>query len=185
LYAEVEYKYPVMKGTKLTVSAQYLTQTAVGDELVSDTFGDVDYNMMGAKVKVGNKKWSAYVAYNKSGDTDTGFFNAWGADPAYTSSMFTRNAYRQDVSAYKIGGHYAIMKGLKLIASYANYGQSKTKGLGVFATEDAYEADIILAYKPTKAWTLKVFNAIRNSEYGTFATETDMNHFRAVASYKF
>jgi hypothetical protein len=184
LYAEVEYKYPVMKGTNLTVSAQYLAQTEVGDAHA----GDKDFNMMGAKAKIGNKKWSACIAYNKSNDGDSAFFNAWGADPAYTSSIFSRNAYRQDVSAYKIGAHYTIMKGLKIIASYANYGQSKTKGWGsLYASNDAYEADIALVYKPTKAWTLKVFNAIRVSEYNDDSTigELKQNHIRAVGVYKF
>jgi len=34
-----------MKGTKLSLSAQYLAQSAVGDELA----GDRDYNMYGVK----------------------------------------------------------------------------------------------------------------------------------------
>ena len=81
------------------------------------------------------------------------------------------------------------MKGLKIIASYANYGKSKTLGYAasnLVANNDATEADIILAYKPTKAWMIKVFNAIRTSEYdSSAAAEKKMNHFRAVASYTF
>mgnify|MGYP000424353380 CR=1 FL=1 len=192
IYADIDYKFPVVKGTNLALSAQYLQQSEVGDKLA----GKLNYNLMGAKAKIGNKKWSVYAAYNKSNDNDndgntfikSGFLNAWGADPAYTSSLFSRNAYRQDVSAYKVGGHYTIMKGLKIIASYANYGKSKTLGYAssnLTAQEDATEADIILAYKPTKAWMLKVFNAIRTSEYTTDAAEKKMNHFRAVESYDF
>jgi len=192
IYADIDYKFPVVKGTNLALSAQYLQQSEVGDKLA----GKLNYNLMGAKAKIGNKKWSVYAAYNKSNDNDndgntfikSGFLNAWGADPAYTSSLFSRNAYRQDVSAYKVGGHYTIMKGLKIIASYANYGKSKTLGYAssnLTAQEDATEADIILAYKPTKAWMLKVFNAIRTSEYTTDAAEKKMNHFSAVKSYDF
>jgi len=193
IYADIDYKFPVVKGTKIALSAQYLQQSEVGDKLA----GTLNYNLMGAKAKIGNKKWSVYAAYNQSNDKDndgntfvkSGFLNAWGADPAYTSSLFSRNAYRQDVSAYKVGGHYTIMKGLKIIASYANYGKSKTLGYGgsnLVANNDATEADIILAYKPTKAWMIKVFNAIRTSEYDTSATaEKKMNHFRVVAWYNF
>lgn len=192
LYANIDYMFPIVKGTNLALSAQYLQQSEVGDKLA----GTLNYSLMGAKAKIGNKKWSVYAAYNKSNDQDndgntfikSGFLNAWGADPAYTSSLFSRNAYRQDVSAYKVGGHYTIMKGLKIIVSYANYGQSKTTGYAtsnIAAQEDATEADIILAYKPTKAWMLKVFNAIRTSEYTTDLAEKKMNHFRAVASYDF
>lgn len=183
IYADVDYKLPVMKGTKLALSAQYLSQGDTGDSLG----GDLDFTMYGAKAKIGNKKWSAYVAYNQSTD-DGKFLNAWGADPAYTSSIFSRNAYRQDVGAYKVGGHYAIMKGLKFKASYANYGQSKTLGYGpskLVAQEDATELDIMLIYKPAKAWTFKIFNAIRTSEYNSDTSEKEMNHVRLVAWYDF
>ncbi|MEA3371477.1 MAG: OprD family outer membrane porin [Campylobacterota bacterium] len=184
LYADIDYKMPVMKGTKLSLSAQYLSQMEIGDELA----GELNYSMYGAKAKIGNKKWSAYLAYNQSNDKDTGggFFNAWGADPAYTSSIFSRNAYRQDVGAYKIGGHYTIMKGLKFKAGYANYGQSKTTGWGTLtANEDATEFDMMLIYKPAKAWTFKIFNAIRTSEYNSDTAEKEMNHVRLVAWYDF
>ena len=190
LYAEADYKIAVMKGTKLSLSAQYLAQSATGDELAGD---NRDYSMYGAKAKIGNKKYSIYAAYNQSGDSDAAFFNAWGADPAYTSSLFSRNAYRQDVSAYKVGGHYTIMKGLKFKAGYANYGQSKTEGGTSFTTAavtDATELDIMLIYKPAKAWTFKIFNAIRTSEYdgatnGVKTSDYEMNHIRLVAWYDF
>ena len=183
IYADVDYKMPVMKGAKLALSAQYLSQTDTGDSLANE----LDYAMYGAKAKIGNKKWSAYLAYNQSTDDGT-FLNAWGADPAYTSSLFSRNAYRQDVGAYKIGGHYTIMKGLKFKAGYANYGQSKTLGYGtsaLTANEDATELDIMLVYKPAKAWTFKIFNAIRTSEYNSDTAEKEMNHVRLVAWYDF
>ena len=183
LYADINYKMPVIKGTKLSLSAQYLSQSEIGDELA----GEKNFSMYGAKAKVGNKKWSVYAAYNQSNDKDTGgaFFNAWGADPAYTSSIFSRNAYRQDVGAYKIGGHYTIMKGLKFKAGYANYGQSKTVGGGLTANEDATELDLMLIYKPAKAWTFKIFNAVRTSEYNSDSAEKEMNHVRLVAWYDF
>ncbi|MFT5661443.1 MAG: hypothetical protein ACI9TV_002089 [Sulfurimonas sp.] len=188
IYADVNYKIPVMKGTKLALSAQYLNQSEEGDKLA----GTMDFSMYGVKAKVGNKKWSAYLAYNSSDDSNanrSGFHNAFGADPAYTSSIFSRNAYREDVSAYKIGGHYAIMKGLKIVVSHADYGKSKTLGWGpskLVAANDATETDIVLVYKPTKAMMLKLFNARRTSEYNeSSAAEKEQNHIRAVVSYNF
>jgi len=184
IYLDTEYKLSIEKGMKLTLGAQYLNQTNIGDDLV----GELNYNMWGAKAKFGNKKYSTYIAYNKSNDNDTGgaFINPWGADPAYTSSLFSRNAYRQDVTAYKIGGYVTIIEGLKLMASYADYGKSKTIGwTTATATDDATETDIILIYKPNKAWMFKIFNAIRTSEYNTDAVERKMNHVRAIASFTF
>jgi hypothetical protein len=194
IYAEVKYAMPVAKGVKLGLNAQYLTQMDTGDALA----GERDFNMMGFKASVGNKKWGGFLAYNMSGDADGTkgqYFNAWGADPAYTSSIFSRNAYRTDVGAYKVGVHYMFIKGLKLMVNYANYGQSKSMLGGIDTTtpntalEDATEMDTILVYKPNKAWMFKVFNAIRTSEFDgrviTKTPERKMNHFRVIVSYVF
>ena len=54
IYADIDYKFPVVKGTNLTLSAQYLQQSEVGDKLA----GELNYSLMGAKAKMGNKKWS-------------------------------------------------------------------------------------------------------------------------------
>ena len=185
-YVDANYGIKISDSMKMKVSAQYLKQVDTGKELA----GQVNFDLYGTKVSLGNKKMGAYLAYNQSSSGDQ-FINAWGADPAYTSSIFSRNAYRKDVKAYKVGAHYMIMKGLKFMAGYAQYGQSKTNlaNGGKSANDNAYEADFVLAYKPTKAWMLKVFNAWRVSEYnGVTAggvTERRQNHVRAVASYTF
>lgn len=92
IYAEVGYKIPISEGMAVNVNAQYLMQKDTGDSLA----GERDFNMMGAKVSLGTKKWGVYAAFNSSGDEDLAhegqYFNAWGADPAYTSSIFSRNA---------------------------------------------------------------------------------------------
>ena len=192
-YAELNYGMPVAEGIKLDMSAQYLAQKDTGDALA----GERDFNMMGAKVALGNKKMGAFAAYNQSGDAEGSkgqYFNAWGADPAYTSSLFSRNAYRTDVSAYKVGAHYVITKGLKFMMNYANYGKSKTalpSDATKFALDDATELDTILVYKPSKEWMFKIFNAYRTSEFNgyksasTATTERRMNHTRVIASYTF
>jgi len=48
----------------------------------------------------------------------------------------------------------------------------------------------MLIYKPAKAWTFKIFNAIRTSEYdgstnGVKTADYKMNHVRLVAWYDF
>lgn len=197
IYAEVGYKIPVSEGMAVNLDAQYLMQKDTGDSLA----GERDFNMFGAKVSLGTKKWGVYAAFNSSGNKDNGtegqYFNAWGADPAYTSSIFSRNAYREDVDAYKVGAHYVIMKGLKLMVSYADYGKSNSTLGQVTATtknantalEDAYEVDTVLVYKPNKEWMFKVFNARRLSEFDGRALASTpqrrQNHYRAIASYSF
>ena len=199
-YTELVYTVPVSETMKVDLSGQYLVQKDTGAALA----GVKDFNMMGAKAALDAKKWGVFAAMNKSGDNDNAiagqYFNAWGADPAYTSSIFSRNAYRTDVTAYKVGGHYVIMKGLKFMMNYANYGQSKStlgNNLANTARTDAYELDTVLVYKPSAEWTFKAFHALRTSEFDGIASrpagpgtdpispERQMSHYRLMASYTF
>ena len=193
-YAEVGYKIPLNESSAVKLSAQYLMQKDTGDSLA----GERDFNMFGAKVAYDAKQWGVFAAYNKSGDedgTEGQYFNAWGADPAYTSTIFSRNAYRTDVDAYKIGAHYIVMKGLKFTVDYAEYGKSKSTVGGITAItantalEDAYEIDTGFTYKPNQNWFFRVFNARRLSEFdGRVISKTPerrMNHYRAAVVYNF
>ncbi len=195
-YIDASYGMP-LGGVKLKFDAQYLNQTDKGT-LVEDhnqggtlNFADgIDYNLFGLKAMLKWNKLMAFAAYNNS-TGDTGMYNSWGGDPAYTSSIFSRNAYRENVNAYKIGAKYNFMKNLFLMASYADYGQSdsvgKLSGIGlVTALTDAKEADIVLVWKPIKSTMLKLFYADRTSEYdGSKGKELTQEHLRFVASYKF
>ena len=180
-----------LEGMKLKLSGQYLNQQETGDQLG----GELDFDLFGIKAALGSKKWSVYAAVNSSGG-DTAMLNAWGGDPAYTSSIFSRNEYRKNVDAYKVGASYKIMKNLILKVSYANYGESETSaprkvlglsGPGLVASQtDAYETDIVLVYKPKKNLMLKAFLANRGSEYdGIEGKDLTQNHFRVIASYKY
>lgn len=176
IYLEAEKTIP-MKGKKVKLSGQYLTQTEVGDELA----GDLDFNMLGVKASVGNKKWNAYAAMNSSSG-DSHMLNAWGGDPAYTSSIFSRNAYREDVNAYKVGGHYKFAKGWMVKAGYANYGQSAHPS----SQTDATELDVMLVWKPMKKTVVKLFHANRTSELdGAGGADKTQAHTRLIAQYSF
>jgi hypothetical protein len=195
-YLEGSYGMPVA-GLKMKLMAQYLNQNEVGD-LVADSnqtgtlnFADgIDYDLFGLKAVLKGSNWMAFAAFNRSWG-DTGFFNAWGGDPTYTSSIFSRNAFREGVSAYKIGAKFDFMKNLFLMVSHADYGQSDSKGrlpgLGVVTPiTDAKETDLVLVYKPMKGLMLKLFHANRTSEYdGTNGKELTQAHTRFVAAYNF
>lgn len=197
IYAELGYKIPLSQEMEVNLNAQYLMQKDTGDALA----GDRDFNMFGAKIAFESKKWGVFAAFNSSGNKNNGtegqYFNAWGADPAYTSTIFSRNAYREDVDAYKVGAHYVIIKGLKLMVNYANYGKSNSTLGQVTATtknansalEDAYELDTVLVYKPNKEWLFQIFNARRVSEFDgralAITPQRKQNHYRAVVSYTF
>jgi len=190
IYLQADGTIP-LAGKKVKLSGQYLMQSDTGSKFA----GELDFNLAGLKASIGNKKWGAYAAYNTSSG-DTAMLNAWGGDPAYTSTIFSRNAYRQNVDAYKIGGRYKIVNNLTIKVGYANYGQSDTKAPAkviktaasgmVSAITDADELDIVLIWKAQKDLTLKLFHASRTSEYnGTNDKDLTQSHLRLVGIYKF
>lgn len=188
IYSQLDVMIP-MKGLKLKLSAQHLDQREKGDQLA----GNREFHLYGAKVTLAGKGWAVFGAMNESGG-DTAMLNAWGGDPAYTSQIFSRNEYREDVTAIKYGLKYKILKNLIFMASHADYGKSETmapikvikagsSGMASPRT-DAREMDLVLVYKPVKHWMFKVFYADRTSEYdGTNGKHLDQAHTRAVATY--
>lgn len=208
LYFDATGKIPV-KNMKIDLGFQYLRQDDVGDGTtgikgpvsIQTNFGDgeLDFNMIGLKAGLigEKKKWTAHLVYNHS-DGDSAFLNAYGSDPAYTSTIFSRNAYRKDVDAWGLRGSYKIQPGLVFKAQYMNYGKSDSVGLlpnfGLAkASTDAYEWDLILAWKPkqAKGLTLKTFYANRTSEYDGFVradgkrADATQSHWRIIAVYSF
>lgn len=198
VYAEANHLTP-MKGKKLKLSGQYLTQSDVGKKLA----GNIDFNLVGIKAALNSKKWGAYIAFNQSSG-DTGMFNAFSGDPGYTSSQFSRNEYRENVNAYKVGARYSINKQWIVMASHANYGQSDTNPMfngqngvpGVPATysattpvtaqKDATETDLKLIWKPMKKTKVVLTHSIRTSEYDGFnGADLTMGHTRLIGMYNF
>jgi len=180
VYLEATHITP-MQGKSLKLNAQYLTQSDVGSKIA----GDLDFAMLGVKATLGNKKWNTYVALNQSsGDTD--MLNAWSGDPGYTSTMFSRNQYRENVTAYKVGGQYKISSKWIASAGYANYGKSDTlKSGSVEATSDASELNLGLTWKPTKSTMLKLVHANRKSEYDTSTNDLTQAHTRLIGVINF
>lgn len=210
LYFDVSTKIP-MKGLQLDLGAQYLRQDDVGDgpkglqggPAIQANFGsgNLDYNLYGLKAGLlgAKKKWSIHALWNHS-NGDSAFFNSFGADPAYTSSIFSRNGYRKDVDAWGLRGKYMIMPGLVFMAAYFDYGKSETAGavpnVTPFAlpTSNANELDLVLTWKPkqVKGLMIRTFYVNRTSEYDGFVNpqtnkqaDATMSHWRLIASYSF
>jgi len=165
-----------------TLKFQFIKEDDIGDSLS----GDIDATMFGIAADFKVNAFAFSAAYNHSNGE---FFNPWGFDSAFTSSLFSRNAYRDDVSAYKLGALYKINPKIKLSMSYANYGQSKSYGGNVdrtlYPSRDATEIDTVIAYKPTKQWMLKLLNVLRTSEYESSTSDRKQNQWRFIAEYKF
>lgn len=185
LFVEGDYKYKLGKGKVFKVSAHVWNQS-ISNDFYEDKYGGT---MVGAEALL---KWGKVVGkFAYESKDEGGLLNAWGANPGYTSSIFSRNEYRGDVDAYKATIVYKPMKNLKFMASYADYGQSsmvsptKPGNPALTSKSDATETDLAIVYKPWKQVTLKLFNANRTSEYSTDAKPLTQNHTRLIMNYAF
>ena len=185
LFADIGYKHKIGKGKVLKLHAHVWNQT-INNDFYEKAYGGTLY---GAQALL---KWGPIVgklAYETK--DEGGLLNAWGANPGYTSSIFSRNEYRGDVDAYKATLVYKPFKNLKLVATYANYGQSsmtaptKPGKPRLSPNTDATERDLVIVYKPMKQLTLKLFNANRTSEYSTSKKPRTQNQTRLIVNYAF
>lgn len=187
-YLDLNYKQK-----NYTLSAQYLRIDSVGKDLASKWMDDDSAYLYGLKSSFKYKKAFFYFAYNHSGDAK--ILNPWSGDPAYTSSFFSKNAYRANVDAYKIGFNYALMDNLKLITSHADYGRSTT--LGTFAPSkpielpekapegDAFESVVLLSYNPIKELNILGGIVYKKSEYFYAGEQVSLLDVDLLITYKF
>lgn len=184
-YMDTSYKTELANAAKLSFGAQLLAQKSIGKN-----YGNIQnsFFMGGFEAKIADSIKFLSLSVNKSNDAE--YFNAWGSDPAYTSSIFSRNAYRSDVLAYKTALRYTLSSTLSFLASFAYYEKSKTIGWGsLAAAKAAYESDLAISYKPIKNLTLKLVSFIKRSEYDEVASgeraEKQMNNISVITSYLF
>lgn len=184
-YMDTNYITEFTNLAKLSFGAQLLAQKSIGKN-----HGNIQnsFFMGGFEAKIADSIKFLSLSVNKSNDAE--YFNAWGSDPAYTSSIFSRNVYRRDVWAYKTALGYTLSSKLSFMASFAYYEKSKTIGWGsLVAAKAAYESDLAISYKPIKNLTLKLVSFIKRSEYDGVAAgdraEKQMNNISVIASYLF
>ena len=206
LYVEIEHKWKV-DSLGLKFNAQYLREDQTGDKLASITFATglpnvsnfdkLSANLYGAKLSFNYKDLKGFIGYNHTSDSK--IFNPWGGDPAYTSSFFSRNAYRKNVDAYKLTLNYTLNDKNNIIFHYADYGTSDTLGSLLTvevkdapvdltlkeATEKAIETAILLSYKPTDQWHIFTGFIYKTSEYAVNNEVVKIFDADLVVTYKF
>jgi hypothetical protein len=149
VYADAEYKLNAGPA-KVTLAAQVLKQDDVGNfennfggtalkanvgatrlpidggaviyrtKISAD--GSIDAMFWGAKAKAEVGDFSFEAAFNKNEDGHV--INTWGGDPGFTSTIFSRNEFRADTTAYRLGFEYnlkSFVPGLKFIYNHAQY----------------------------------------------------------------
>jgi hypothetical protein len=164
-------------------------KTMLGAQLLHENLKDSDDTplLVGVKGGISYKNAKFIVAVNRSnGDT---MLNIWGGDPAYTSMLYSKNAYRPDVTAVKFVGNYkipdfngALPKNLFLSLAHGRFSQSSLKN----TQTDATETDIALKYKPRKDLVVKLVNVQRKSEFdGYKGKDKTQNVVKLVMQYLF
>lgn len=188
-YFDTLYK---QKESPYSLSAQYLRIDSVGDDLASKWMDSSSAYLLGIKVTYRYEKAFFYVGYNHSGNSK--ILNPWSGDPAYTSSFFSKNAYRANVDAYKLGFNYDILDNLKLITSHADYGQSTTEGTfspakpvepARLPQADAFESAVLLSYKPLKGLHILGGVIYKTSEYYYAGEQVKVLDLDLLVTYTF
>lgn len=175
-----------------SIGAQYLNVRSVGDNLASSWLDASSATMVGLKFAFDYENISAYIAYNHSGNAKV--LNPFGGDPAYTSSYFSRNGYRANVDAYKIGVDLKINNVLKIIASHADYGKSTT--IGTFSPSqplqaaalpqgNARESALLFSYNPMKQLNILTGPIYKTSEYYYASKQVRLLDLDLVITYRF
>jgi imipenem/basic amino acid-specific outer membrane pore len=220
IYADAEYKLNAGPA-KVSLGAQLLTQSDLSDFATSaggsflknerevthpnrtklyktklSEDGQIDAMVWGLQAKASIDSWGFNAAYTDS--TDGHVINAWGGDPLYTGSIFTRNNYRADTSAYKVGGEYDFsnlgIKGLKFSINHAEYdsnikttaislnGTSYVAGAGSH-TEKSSETDYMLHYvvPSVKGLWFRLFHVERDNDTRNY----EQSHTRLIANLSF
>ncbi|MFA6138931.1 MAG: hypothetical protein WC667_12730 [Sulfurimonas sp.] len=191
LYFDADYKNSY-NDLPYSLSAQYLNVHSVGRNLASAWLDAESATLSGLKVGFDYKNISTYLAYNHSGDAK--LLNPFGGDPAYTSSYFSRSAYRANVDAYKAGVNIALAKNFKIIMSHADYGQSTTMGTFVAAQPveapakpktDAKESALLFSYNPIESLNILTGAIYKTSEYYYASKEVNFLDFDLLVTYRF
>lgn len=185
VYADISCLCAKFASKELFLNTQLLFQDAIGNNYAQL---QNSFLMGGLEIKIKENKKFASIAVTKSNSGS--YFNAWGSDAAYTSSIFSRNEYREDVLASKATLGYDLRDDIFFQASFAIYSKSKTIGWGTLeGVKNAYESDISLTYMPIKKLMLKLVNFIKISEYDGVAvgerSQKQMNNVSLIASYMF
>lgn len=221
IYADAEYKLNAGV-TKVTLGAQLLTQSDVGNfansaggaylstasnftakditgtnlyrtQLSPD--GQIDATLWGVQAKAEFADLAVSLAYNQTNDGH--IINPWGGDPAYTSTIFSRNEYRADTNAYKIGAEYDFgslgIRGLKFMVNHASYDTDVKKshswnGAAWVAdtsthTEKSDEQDYVLHYAvpSVKGLWFRLFHVERDNDTKNY----EQSHTRLIVNLGF
>lgn len=184
VYLSGDYRIAVNSEAKITLSAQYINESDIGDAFVSN----VDSNYFAGKIAVNYGNLSAYAAYSVTTDSDGtaqgGIITPWGGMPAYTQGMVTRHQFFANTNSWKVAGAYNFAEyGVNASVYYTSFDigleNSYKNGTAWTATESGF--DISYDVEAVEGLNLK----LRANYPNDFAPGLDWDEYRLIANYNF
>ena len=202
IYGQVDFKWSCLLSDSIKpfASVQVIKENSVGDEVLSNSSllggnGEIDSLYWAAKVGAKVGAFTAYVAYSKTTDNDTGdasYKNAivtpWGGMPAFTQGMVTRHQFLAGTEATKVAGTYSFKElGVNgsLSAYYASFDMDANSGYGVSRTATESGFDVIYYPEMVKKLQLRFRGNFPRDFYEGGTGATGWSEYRVIANYNF
>lgn len=177
-----------LSNIKTTLSAQYINETNIGDNVKKRLGKDVGANLFGVRLTVSpTKTFNLYAAYSITGSDEDkalngGLITPWGGTPGFVQGTVTRLGYVADTSAYKVGFNVEPVKGLNLHMAYS-YFNVGSKADYASKTKDAKE------YNWDLTWKCRLIKNLELRARGIYARDfvpgQDFDEYRLIANYNF
>lgn len=188
LYLQGDYTTKLGE-VKTTLSAQYINETNIGDNVKKRLGKDVGANLFGLRLNVNPVgSLNVYAAYSITGsDRDKalngGLITPWGGTPGFVQGTVTRLGYVADTSAYKIGFNVEPLKGLNLHMAYSYFDVGSEADYTTTTPKDAKE------YNWDLTWKCRVVKNLELRARGIYARDfipgQNFDEYRLIANYNF
>ena len=190
VYLEGDYTIGINEAAKVKLSAQYINETEIGDNLA----GKVNTNYVAGKITGFYDAFSAYVAFSTTGSNDDtvtngGVITPWGGMPAYTQGMVTRHQFFANTDAWKVAAAYNLKEyGVKAVVYHTEFDigaeNSWKNGTAWKASESGWD----VTYKVAQVEGLSL--RARANYPRDFAPDlgegaTDWDEYRLIVNYNF
>ncbi|MEA2110812.1 MAG: OprD family outer membrane porin [Campylobacterota bacterium] len=189
LQADTSWNCRLNDSMKMYASAQLLSESEVGDEII----GEVD--AMYWAVKLGSKfnNFNIYAAYSSNDESEGAFGNGavvtpWGGMPAFTQGMVTRHQFLAGTDAIKAVGSYNwkdFGPKLSTILYYSSYDMSANSGYGIERTATEAGFDFIYYPEMVKNLQLRLRGNFPTDFYEAADGAVDWSEYRFIANYNF
>lgn len=179
LYVDGKANWDLTKELGLRISAQYIDQRSVGDELA----GDFSTYAFGAQMATSYQNAVLTIAYtttDEGGETQ----NPFGGHPSYISLMI-EDFNRAGEDGWLVGLSYDFSRiGLDGLSAFARYAHGNTPDSGALASPDQGELDFTVDYRFKKGFLKGLWLRARGAYLNQQGPKArDVSNIRVILNY--